>query len=130
MCIRDRRKNGGGISRQTADDQGQIVLLHLPYPGVGGGVFVSQRKLQIRGSPKISLSVKRCPLAKSAAEIRLRPSSCTSRSSRLPSPQATTRGFRLRNRPGDCAPGAPPPHLVFHTCSGAPRKPVCAPGQG
>ena len=52
--------------------------------GVSGGVCVSQRQIQLHGSPKISFSVKRWPLAKSAAGIRLRPSSCTSSSSSAP----------------------------------------------
>src|ERR1035437_5422876 len=125
------RKYGGRIGRQPADDQRQIVFFHLPYPGVGGGVCVSQRKLQMRGSPNISFSVKRCPLAKSAAEIRLRPSSCTSRSSKTPSPQATTTGFKLTIWPGDFSPPCTSPlHLVFQTCIGATRKLVCAPGHG
>src|ERR1035437_3679992 len=89
------RKYGGRIGRQPADDQRQIVFSHLPYTGVGGGVCVSQRKIQMLGSTNIALSVSPCPLAKSAAEIRLRPSSCTSRSSKTPPPQATTTGFRL-----------------------------------
>ena len=40
------REHGGGVGRQTADDQGQIVLLGLAYAGVGGGIQISKRQVQ------------------------------------------------------------------------------------
>src|ERR1035441_2019409 len=132
------RENGGGTGWQAADDQRQIVLFYLPYPCVSGGVCVPQRKLQWSASPNMSLSVNRCPFAKSPAEIRFRPSSCTSRSSSRPSPQTTTGGLKLTNCPGTVVGRTPwsapdPPVgllLVFQTCSGPPLNVVCAPGQG
>src|ERR1700680_4092327 len=87
-----------GVGGEAADDQGQIVLLRLANSSVGGGVKVSQRQVQSDSSPKMSFSFNRCPFAKSAAAIRLRPSSCTSTSSSDPEPQPATSGLKPATR--------------------------------
>src|ERR1051326_7004055 len=81
-----------GVGRQPADDQGKVILFRLADAGVNGGVSVSQWQVQLRGSPKTSFSDNRWPLAKSVADMRLRPSSCTSINSSEPSPQAIRTG--------------------------------------
>ena len=94
------REHGGGVGGKAADDQRQVVFFRLADAGVGGGVEISERQVQVRGSPRISFSVNRWPLAKSAADMRLRPSSCTSTSSRAPEPQLTIRRLQRCKLPG------------------------------
>src|SRR5476651_627588 len=127
-------EDGGGVGRESGHDQSQIVLFHLADAGVGGGVCVSQRQIHLGDSPNLSFSVNRCPFAKSAAEIRLRPSSCTSSNSSVELPHWTTSGFRLTKQPGagksaDTA-GRIACATDLHTCNVCPRNLVYAPGQG
>ena len=68
----------------------------------------------MRGSPKLSFSVKRCPLAKSAAEMRLRPSSCTSSSSSAP----VAAGHHQRLHADEARPA--PPVAARHRARGLP----------
>src|ERR1035441_9688138 len=72
------REDGGGGGGKAADNQREIVLLHLAYAGIGGGIEIAKRHLQERYPPRTSLSANRWPFAKSAAGSRLRPSICTS----------------------------------------------------
>src|SRR6267154_1170475 len=89
------RKHGGRIGWQPADDESEVILLHLADSGVGGRVCESKREIQIRRSPKISFSATRWPFAKSVAEMRLRPSICTSINSSVPAPHSTRSGLKL-----------------------------------
>ena len=57
-------------------------------------------RFNVASSPKLSFSVNRWPLAKSAAGIRLRPSSCTSSSSRSPSRRKPPAAASADQRPG------------------------------
>src|SRR6266542_1985807 len=85
-------ENGGGVGRHARNDQRHIIPLDSADSGIRGGVTVTER--QIHFAPKTSFPVRRCPRAKSSAETRLRPSSCTSSSSSilpLPHPASTPR---------------------------------------
>ena len=71
-----------------------------------------------------SFSASRWPLAKSAADMRLRPSSCTSTSSSAPSPQATTGGFTL-TQPARRAPAALSSRARAARCAASGRERRC-----
>src|ERR1039458_3685806 len=124
------REDGGGGGGKAADNQREIVLLHLAYAGIGGGIEIAKRHLQERYPPRTSLSANRWPFAKSAAGSRLRPSICTSsNSTAAPLPPATTRAGAVRRVVPGPAGRVAGPTRDFQTCSDCPRKVVYAPGE-